>query len=160
MQRIAELGYGFELLGSPMTNIDFYVLSSDQTTARLQFACRLAYKAWLQNHQVYLHCTDEAEARHIDELLWSFRSDSFLPHALHTVQPSEMVVCGWTGDPTPHHDVLINLGNETPEFFSRFNRLAEILIEHEPILTPARERFRFYRKRGYPLKTHQIRIAG
>lgn len=143
-----------------MTSIDFYVLSSDQTASRIQFACRLAYKAWSQNRQVYLHCASEAEAEHIDQLLWSFRPDSFLPHALHTVQPNEAVVCGWENDPTPHHDLLINLSNDTPEFFSRFNRLAEILIEHDPILAPARERFRFYRKRGYPLQTHQIRIAG
>ena len=143
-----------------MTSIDFYVLNSDQTQARLQFACRLAYKAWEQNRQVYLHCTNEAEAEQLDGLLWSFRADSFLPHALHPEQPNEAVVCGWGEDPTPHHDLLINLSNDTPEFFSRFNRLAEILVEHDPILTPARERFRFYRKRGYPLKTHQIRIAG
>ena len=143
-----------------MTNIDFYVLSSDQTAARLQFACRLAYKAWSQNRQVYLHCANEAEAEQIDELLWSFRPESFLPHSLHQAQPNDTVVCGWEDDPTPHHDLLINLSNDTPEFFSRFNRLAEILVEHDSVLSPARERFRFYRKRGYPLKTHQLRIAG
>lgn len=143
-----------------MTRIDFYVLDSNQTQARLQFACRLAYKAWEQNRHVYLHCASEAEAEQLDGLLWSFRADSFLPHALHPDQPAEAVVCGWGDDPTPHHDLLINLSNDTPDFFSRFNRLAEILVEHDPILTPARERFRFYRKRGYPLKTHQIRTAG
>lgn len=143
-----------------MTRIDFYVLDSNQTQARLQFACRLAYKAWEQNRHVYLYCASEAEAEQLDELLWSFRADSFLPHALHPDQPAEAVVCGWGDDPTPHHDLLINLSNDTPDFFSRFNRLAEILVEHDPILTPARERFRFYRKRGYPLKTHQIRTAG
>lgn len=143
-----------------MTDIDFYVLSSDQIAARRHFACRLAYKAWSRNRQVYLHCASEAEAEEIDELLWSFRPDAFLPHALHPSKPSEAVVCGWEDDPTPHHDLLINLSNDTPEFFSRFNRMAEILVEHEAVLSPARERFRFYRKRGYPLKTHQLRTAG
>ncbi|MFA5677467.1 MAG: DNA polymerase III subunit chi [Pseudomonas sp.] len=143
-----------------MTNIDFYVLNSDQVSARLQFACRLAHKAWSQNRQVYLHCPNEIEAEHIDDYLWSFRPDSFLPHALHEAQPNENVVVGWDDDPAPHHDLLINLSNSTPEFFSRFNRLAEILVEYEPVITPARERYRFYRQRGYPLNTHQIRIAG
>ena len=143
-----------------MTRIDFYVLSSNQASARLQFACRLAHKAWAQNRQVYLHCANEAEAEQLDSLLWSFRPDSFLPHALHEAQPNESVVIGWSEDPTPHHDLLINLSNDTPDFFSRFSRLAEILVEHDPIITPARERYRFYRQRGYPLKTHQIPIAG
>ena len=141
-----------------MTNIDFYVLSSSQPEARLQFACRLAYKAWQQNRQIYLHCSNEAEAQHLGELLWGFRNDAFLPHAVHAEQPNATVVCGWEDDPTPHHDLLINLSNNTPDFFSRFTRLAEILVEHEPIIVPARQRYRFYRERGYPLKSHQIRI--
>ncbi|WP_090271666.1 DNA polymerase III subunit chi [Halopseudomonas litoralis] len=143
-----------------MTNIDFYVLSSSRPEARLHFACRLARKAWEQNRRVYLHCADEAAVGAMDELLWSFRPDSFLPHAPHADQPNEVIVCGCGDTPDPHNDFLINLSNDTPEFFSRFNRLAEILVEHDPILVPARERFRFYRKRGYPLNTHQIRIAG
>ena len=143
-----------------MTRIDFYVLNSDSREARLHYACRLAHKAWSHNRKVYLHCATEEEAEQLDELLWSFRPDAFLPHALHPDQPDSNVVCGWADDPAPHHDLLINLSNDTPLFFSRFNRLAEILVEHELVLSPARERFRFYRERGYPLKTHQIRIAG
>ena len=141
-----------------MTNIDFYILNSSQPEARLQFACRLAYKAWQQNRQIYLHCGSEAEAQHLDTLLWVFRADAFLPHALHSEQPNATIVCGWKDDPTTHHDLLINLSNNTPDFFSRFTRLAEILVEHEPIIVPARQRYRFYRERGYPLKSHQIRI--
>lgn len=142
-----------------MTRIDFYILNSSRSATRLQFACRLAYKAWQQNRHVYLHCGSEEEAEDLDELLWSFRTDAFLPHALHEAQQNEPVVCGWGSDPALHHDLLINLSNATPAFFSRFNRLAEILVEHEPIIVPARERFRFYRDRGYPLQTHQIQAS-
>lgn len=143
-----------------MTRIDFYVLNSYSSNARLQFACRLAYKAWQHNRRVYLHCGSEGEAEELDELLWSFRPDTFLPHALYECHGDEPVVCGWGREPDPYNDLLINLSNETPEFFSRFNRLAEILVNHEPIIVPGRERFRFYRDRGYPLDTHQIRTAG
>lgn len=143
-----------------MTSIDFYVLDSARASARMHFACRLAYKAWQHDHMVYLHCANAQEAEQLDDLLWSFRPDAFLPHALHSANPTERVVCGWENDPTPHHDLLINLSNDTPEFFSRFSRLAEILVEHDPIIDPARERYRFYRQRGYPLKTHQIPTAG
>lgn len=143
-----------------MTRIDFYVLSSPRPESRLQFACRLTRKAWEQNRRVYLHCANEAEAKALDELLWAFRADSFLPHAMHADQPDEKVVCGYGDDPAPHNDLLINLSNDTPAFFSRFNRLAEILIEHDPVLVSGRERFRSYREQGYPPNTHQIRTAG
>ena len=143
-----------------MTDIDFYVLASNQTAARQHFACRLAHKAWSQNRQVYLHCASEAEAEQIDELLWSFRPDAFLPHALHQTKPNEVVVCGWEDDPSPHQDLLINLCNEVPAFYKRFKRLAEILVDHESVLAPARQRFRFYREQGYAPKTHQLRTAG
>ncbi|SDS88152.1 DNA polymerase III, chi subunit [Halopseudomonas xinjiangensis] len=143
-----------------MTRIDFYLLTSDQPQTRLAYACRLAHKAWAQGHRVYLHCADPAQAEELDQLLWSFKPDAFLPHALHSEHPDEAVVCGTGDDPTPHNDLLINLAQTTPGFFSRFTRLAEIVVEHDDIRVPARERFRFYRDRGYPLKSHQIRTAG
>lgn len=143
-----------------MTRIDFYILNNPRPESRLQFACRLAHKAWEKNHRIYLHCANEDAAKALDELLWAFRPDSFLPHALHADQPDERVVCGYGNDPAPHSDLLINLSNDTPAFFSRFDRLAEILIEHDPVLVSGRERFRSYREQGYPLQTHQIRTAG
>ena len=142
-----------------MTRIDFYLLSSDRTTARLDYACRLAHKAWAKGHTVYLHCASEDQATELDALLWSFRADSFVPHGLHSDHPDEAVVCGSGEDPSPHHDLLINVSNATPQFFSRFSRLAEIIVEDDSVRVPARDRFRFYRERGYPLKSHQIRVA-
>lgn len=139
-----------------MTRIDFYVLPNNQAAARRQFACRLAYKAWSQNRQVYLHCGSEAEAEQMDEQLWSFRPDAFLPHSLHQSKPNDVIVCGWEEDPSPHQDLLVNLSNDTPAFFSRFKRLAEILVTDDSILIPARQRFRFYREQGYAPDTHQL----
>lgn len=143
-----------------MTRIDFYLLASDQPQTRLNYACRLAHKAWGQGRRVYLHCADATQADEVNTLLWSFKPDAFLPHALHSEQPDEAVVCGSGDDPNPHHDLLINLAHSTPAFFSRFTRMAEIVVEHDDVRVPARERFRFYRDRGYPLKSHQIRTAG
>tara|TARA_R110000796_G_scaffold241303_2_gene362748 strand:- start:70673 stop:71104 length:432 start_codon:yes stop_codon:yes gene_type:complete len=143
-----------------MTRIDFYLLDSDQADARLAYACRLAHKAWSKGHQVYLHCPGEEQAQALSELLWSFRADAFVPHACATDQPNAKVVCGFGQDAGEHHDLLINLADESPSFFSQFNRLAEIVVELDPVRVPARERFRFYRERGYPLQTHQLRTAG
>ena len=51
--------------------------------------------------------------------------------------------------------VLINLHAAPPPFFSRFERLAEIVGADEADAAAARERFRFYRERGYELRTAQ-----
>ena len=56
----------------------------------------------------------------MDEQLWSFRPDAFLPHSLHQSKPNDVIVCGWEEDPSPHQDLLVNLSNDTPAFFSRF----------------------------------------
>ena len=140
-----------------MTKVDFYLLSGSAPALRLDYACRLAHKAWSKGHRIYLHCNDAEQAGSLDSLLWSFRADLFLPHG---PGDDEQVTCNWGDDCGSHHDLLINLTDTTPEFFGRFNRLAEIVIEDDAVRVPARERFRFYRERGYPLNSHSIRTAG
>jgi DNA polymerase III subunit chi len=53
--------------------------------------------------------------------------------------------------------VLINLGAEVPQFFGRFERVAELVDQRPELLAQSRERFRFYRERGYELNTHQLK---
>ena len=176
-----------------MTKIDFYITDISDHQELLGFACRLTEKAVLKNHQVYIHCDSEATMMSMDQLLWSFRPNSFLPHTMETAaaahtpdaqtQDSETdleanieaniesinetinetsenksapILIGCSGDTGEHHDVLVNLTAETPRFFSRFLRLAEV-VQSDPIAKEkSRERFRFYRDRGYPLKVHNL----
>jgi DNA polymerase-3 subunit chi len=56
--------------------------------------------------------------------------------------------------------VLINLHDAPPPFFSRFERLAEVVGADEAGAAAARERFRFYRERGYELRTHNLSERG
>ncbi|MCY1459034.1 DNA polymerase III chi subunit, HolC [compost metagenome] len=55
-----------------------------------------------------------------------------------------------------HHDLLINLGADVPGFVGQFERVAEIVVEEPSIRQSARERFRFYRERGYALQDHRL----
>ncbi len=52
--------------------------------------------------------------------------------------------------------VLINLDPAPPPFFSRFERLAEIVGTEAADAAAGRERYRFYRERGYELRTHNL----
>ncbi len=121
-------------------------------------ACRLAGKAWQQGRRVYLHTNSDAESRHLDRLLWTFRQDSFIPHGMFEGSDPELnpVLIGHMEDIGEEHDVLVNLAVEVPQFFSRFNRVAEF-VDHDPeIKKTGRDRYSFYRDRGYPLNTHEI----
>lgn len=138
-----------------MTKVDFYVLKDNSAQRRDITACRLAEKAYTQGLQVHLHAASEKHAQEMDKLLWSFRDRSFVPHGL--VDSGAPVTIGATDTVgTDHSDVLINLADQVPNCFSRFERVLEIINADETVRKQGRERFRFYRDRGYTLDTHEL----
>lgn len=143
-----------------MTQVDFYILSSSSDDARLTFACRLTEKAVANAHQVYLHSASSGEGQRLDKLLWTFSQGSFVPHRIaddEATDAAEPVLIGFGGEPAAsRRDVLINLTDQVPDFFSSFARVAELVDEEPGRKAQGRERYRYYRDRGYPLKTHRI----
>lgn len=145
-----------------MTRVDFYVLEDDAGQARERFACRLAEKAWRLKHSIYLHAASPREAERLDALLWTFSDRSFLPHVLDgpdldpALAAATPVRVGTGPDPAFEAQLLVNLDGEVPLFFSRFERVAEIIAGDDAQRAQGRERFRFYRDRGYALATHKL----
>lgn len=137
-----------------MTQIDFYTQVDD----KLQTACKLTAKARSLGLRVLLYCPDRDIASRLDRMLWSVPATGFMPHCsagdrLAAVTP---VIIDGAGDNPPHDDVLINLHSEWPACFSRFRRLAEIVGTGEEDRAQARARYRFYRDRGYEIRTHDL----
>lgn len=144
-----------------MTQVDFYILSSDSDEARLHLACKIVDKATQLEHHVFINSTSDGEARQLDELLWTFSQGSFIPHRVVqgelTSPPLEPVLIGVNQQPAPGRwNVLINLAAEVPEFFSQYERVAEVVDANPVRREQSRERYRFYRDRGYKLNTHQV----
>ena len=141
-----------------MTQVDFYVLQDNAAGDRYRLACRIADKARRAGHRVVIHTRSAEEARHMDRLLWTFQEQSFLPHGLlgEAVPEINPVLIGDAEQAHAEHDVLVNLAMETPTFFSRFERLAECVDNDDVARSASRERYRFYRDRGYPLSLHEI----
>lgn len=141
-----------------MTRIDFYISTDSHEQARQRLACRLAEKAYRLAHTIYIHTADRQQAEQIDQLLWTFRDGSFIPHCLQDdkVAQQAAIIIGHDNEPEDHNQVLINLGQEVPPFFSRFERVAEVIAGDEQARQAGRERFRFYRDRGYELNTHNL----
>ena len=147
-----------------MTRIDFYIIEQGSTEKTDAFICKLTEKAWSQNNAVYIHTMDEAHSSKYDELLWIFNETSFVPHQLDSKEfvenAKQTVLIGHqsSADITHHHDVLINLHHEAPSFFSQFERVAEIITSDETSKIKGRERYQFYRDRGYALETHKMSL--
>ena len=140
-----------------MTRIDFYLLPDSDIEQQHLYACRLAQKAVKQGHRVYIHTESSAQSEKLDDLLWSFSATSFVPHTIKSDEcDSHPVYINHSGDPLDIHGVLINLSQQTPDCFGRFERLAELVNQDETIKQAGRERFKFYKSRGYPLNTHKL----
>lgn len=142
-----------------MTEVDFYILPEETHAARDHFACRLAEKALHTGRHVVIRVSDHAHADSLSEYLWSFKPEAFVPHCLASSKhqtTTEKIIIDWQGHTDAYDDVIINLHSAIPEEFSRFNKLSEIVIQEEKLLTITRESFQYYRDRGYPLKSHKM----
>ncbi|WP_106475914.1 DNA polymerase III subunit chi [Phytohalomonas tamaricis] len=141
-----------------MTQIDFYILPHTTLEARFDFACRLAETIFRKGYRLHVHTEDEAMARAFDDKLWTFRPDAYVPHALMDadMDPKVPVTIGWQQVPEPGIEALLNLHPEIPEWFSHFERVAEIINQHQDVLTAKRACWQTYKSRGYPVKAHNI----
>ena len=135
-----------------MTQIDFYQISGDGSL----FTCRLISKVYHRGHQIYVHVADQVQAEKLDERLWGFRPDAFVPHVLNNSQLAAPIRIGFDHEPAEHQDVLINLSGSIPHFFSRFDRVAEVVPADEKSRDAARKNYTYYKERGYPLKYHEV----
>ena len=141
------------------TRVDFYVLRSAEPGARLRFACRLAEKAYALEHQVYVHTASAAEAAELDELLWTFRDGSFVPHELLGTtadEPASPVTIGCDRFPPGDCDLLINLADAIPGEAGAFPRVAEVVTSDAECKSLSRQRFVDYRDQGHTLDTHNL----
>ena len=141
-----------------MTRVDFYQLEEDSPKATLQVSCQLVQKALAAHENVYCQVPDQRTAEQLDELLWSFHPDAFIPHQ---VLPSKAVLntsvaIGVGPAPDTFHSVLINLGEEVPARFERFERVLELVPAAEEARLKARGRYSYYKQRGYQLHYHQL----
>jgi DNA polymerase-3 subunit chi len=164
-----------------MTSIDFHSNAAD----RIGYTCRLVRKAHAAGSTLVIFSRDRQLLADLDQHLWTFSALDFLPHcyahdALAGSTPilltdvdqaavssaddltgAAVKLASDTFDtpvsaPLPHHDVLVNLDSAVPAFFTRFTRLIEIVTATDQDRAAGRERWKFYKDRGYPLTHHDL----
>ncbi len=140
-----------------MARVNFYLLPRQDDAAKRQFACRLADKLWRQGLAVQVHSPSREEAQELDQLLWSFSAESFLPHHLQgeTVLDPRSVVLSW-GAAEPLAPNLLNLDEDLPGTAGRFETIAEFVLDEEHAKARSRELWNRYKQAGHTLQHHRI----
>lgn len=141
-----------------MTTIDFYFNAPD----RLEVACRLAGKALQQKKRMLIYAPQPELAQRIDRLLWTSQAVSFIPHCAAQdplAADTPLLIAGDGAAPAHACEVLLNLSADCPPFFERHERLLEIVAQEEDDRAAGRARFKFYRERGYQIRSHDLAKA-
>lgn len=141
-----------------MTRVDFYILDNGYPENRERFACKLIEKAFHAGHRIFIKTGDEEQNQRVNQMLWTFRQNSFIPHEPWSSQAAEQtpVLLGYEENGVDEHDILINLDNSIPGFFGQFERVIEVIDNQESVKKSGRDRYRHYKDRGYELNSHNI----
>lgn len=137
-----------------MTRISFLHSAAD----RVQSAAHWLQQAWSQRQAVLVYVPDAEQSTRLDRILWTQPALSFVPHcsaAAPLAAETPILLTGRLDDP-PQDTCLLNLSNDLPPSFSRFEHLVEIVSTDDVDRLPARERFKFYRERGYAIESRDI----
>ena len=141
----------------PIPRADFYIVA--ESTVPYRFVCQLAEKVREEGCDIYIHAVSREEAVTIDDLLWTFRDISFLPHA--TIDSTESlenspITIGWEGEKPKRRQVLMNLSAAVPEEPDVYERIIEVVPSDPAGRQQARERYKDYRDRGLEMHSHNI----
>jgi DNA polymerase-3 subunit chi len=140
--------------------VDFYVLKSAAAQQRWAFACRLTEKAYLRDMKIVIANDTAADARALDDMLWTFNDRSFIPHKIcldeQSLDPAAKVHLTVPPAPALAADLLVNLSGRLPADWERYPRIAEVIDADEDRRRLGRERFKASREMKVTLETHQL----
>ena len=137
----------------------FHHFNSIANNNYLLYVCKLVEKGFKQKIQpIYIHTNNQQQAEQLDKLLWTFKQDSFIPHAI--VGASDLgspVQIGWNENQFHPAEAIVNLSEEIPISFLESKKIHEIIDDDEVKKNRARERWRNYKSEGCQLDVHQIK---
>ena len=141
-----------------MTEVAFHFNVPD----KLAYGCRLLRKAWGSGARVVVTAEPETLVR-LDLLLWTFSALEFVPHCRLTAPAATLAASTVFLAPSlvdcPHHEVLVNLGQDVPPGFERFERFIELVTVADADRAAARSRWKHYTDRGYAMQRHDLASA-
>ena len=140
-----------------MPQVDFYNLPTSSPEELLLFVCRLINKAWQQVDNTYIHCNDETQRQALNQLLWQFKPESFIPHDLIEDTTDSPIILGVQGIsyPLPQVALFVNLTSQPVEDYYPVSRIVEFVINDPQHKETARHTYRFYKQAQLNIKYHR-----
>ena len=142
-----------------MPEISFYILPTHSVQERYLFACKLIEKTYRNHYFCYVLTDSSEQSQLMDDLLWTFRAGSFIPHQQNTGETPEYkktVLIGTLNAPESWKKTLVNLSSRCPQDFLEADRILEILDNNEDIIETGRLRYRHYQQSGALIHIHKI----
>ena len=131
------------------TTVVFYCLKRPEHNGKLRLTCNLANTAFKRGHNVYLSANSVEMCKMLDDMLWTFAPNSFVPHTIY--DPNQAidldqypVVIGYSPPSDKFKDVLISLHPDVPEFAGQFQRVIEPIDSSEEEQESAEKKFSRY----------------
>lgn len=145
------------------TQVMFYLLDDDKnadasdTSSAFYHACLQASHFYRQNQRVFIYTQDKTQAEQVDELLWAFDNDSFVPHNLSGEGPKNGAAVEISYQPPRgRRPVLINLTATVPDFANQFQFIVDFVPSDESLKQQARERFKTCRQWGFQVNNQKV----
>ncbi|HEY0503661.1 MAG TPA: DNA polymerase III subunit chi [Lysobacter sp.] len=140
-----------------MPRADFYLIQKDRFREEpLLLVCELARKAHDANLWTLVLARDDEQAQRLDELLWEFDADAYIPHQMAGDEEDELtpVLIATPDSDTPMRALVINLRDEPVN--GSFDRVLEVVPADDSARGPLRERWKQYQARGLELKKYDM----
>ncbi len=143
------------MAGNEQKIAEFIRVSSPEE--RLSLVCRWAHRCYEGGQTVAVHLATEQDAQRLDDVLWTFSEQSFIPHVRfgEAAEPViEPVIIYCADEPIGEADVLIEAAGGGPdERFRQFAHLFDFAELYDEALTEAsRRRYAAYKEAGYRMR--------
>jgi DNA polymerase-3 subunit chi len=140
-----------------MPRADFYLIAKPRFRAEpLRLVCELAKRAFAAEQPTLILTRSQDQAEALDELLWAFDEDAFIPHQLAGDDDDAItaVLIAPPGVATADRPLVINLRDECAP--GLFERVLEVVPADEAERAGSRERWKTYKAAGFEVAKHDM----
>jgi len=123
-------------------------------------ACEIAEENYARGSRVQIIALDQEQAERLDDLLWTFKPDTFIPHGLWVGSPDEPaqpVVITTRKEAVEGMDSLLIMGYGEVDLVSQFSHAFHlVVVDNEDRLDGSRRYWTLLKDAGFSLR-HQSR---
>ena len=141
-----------------MPRADFYLIDKPRFREEpLLLVCELVRKAYAAELPTLVLARDTAQAEALDDLLWSFDPDEYLPHQIAGSDEGDddaPILIATPDMDVPARPLMLNLRNEAPA--GSFERVLEVVPADPAARDPLRERWKHYQSLGFAVNKYDM----